>query len=228
MRKRSDNSKTGEDEIVLAPSDLKKGMRGVFAHRLGEQAEDEGRVARFWQSCGLEVEQLEKGRDVFSRLPDFRLIQDGKPFAYCEAKTVWHHTRVIRIMNGENLVEEREEASTSPVKERIGTDLVTAARQLRYENAEHVLFNFVFLVNQDKDARPEHVEMLLSGEAPERLKSNLDSFRRDVDLCFWAVPIENGRVLVERCFLLNPNLRSFAEEITGMRRDRVIPLEPAA
>jgi hypothetical protein len=237
MNRKPDHGKRDDDEIVLSSFDSTRAMRGVFVHRRGEQPEDEDKVAKFWQSCGIEVEHLETERDLFSGMPDFRLFRDGRPFAYCEVKTIWRHTRSIRILHDEKPIDERVEVSAAPVEERLTGDLVSAVRQLQYQNADHKLFNLVVLVNRDENANPEMVAALLSSvEGLEsaalppgaRRKEGLQEFRREIDLCLWASPSAGGGLIVERCFLLNPGLRSFAEEITGLRGDKLISLEPAA
>jgi hypothetical protein len=214
-------------------------LRGAYVHRRGEDAEDERRVAEFWRSSGLTVEALEDPKERFSRLPDFRLYTEGNPWAYCEVKTVWRHSWTVRILHEDRPVEERLEVSDKPVSERLSGDLVTAIRQLRSGNPDHALLNFVVLVNRDADASPALLSQLfaatpaslrgsLKDRRDARLAEELQGFRRNVDLCLWVNPAPEERLAVEACLLLNPALLSFAEEITGLRRDKVISLDPAA
>ncbi|HWG18907.1 MAG TPA: hypothetical protein VG225_00155 [Terracidiphilus sp.] len=239
MNRSLNRDKADDGEIVLPPFDPAKAMRGVFAHRQGEQPEDEKRAALFWESRGFAVEQLEPTRDLRSRKPDLRLTRNGAPFAYCEVKTVWRHTTRITILHDEQPVEERIEVSKATLEERLTTDLVTAIRQLRYANPDHTLLNFVVLVNRDAEATPGHLAAVLNRIPPVEGKGlmarraawtaeEIARFRREVDLCLWANSAEDGELLIEGCYLFNPSLRSFAEEITGMRGDKVISLEPAA
>jgi len=145
----------------------------------------------------------------------------------------------VRILHDGEPTEERVEESKKPANERISGDLVTAARQLKAGNPNHSLLNFVFIVNRDAEASPTLLSQLLSeSPAPSgnslkvrrdvRLAEEVQGFRRIVDLCLWVNPGGAGQLDIEACFLLNPNLLSFAEEITGLRRDKLISLDPAA
>jgi len=227
------------DNIAPPSFDRTKGMRGSFAHRRGEQPEDERRSAEFWEARDLSVERLEISRGWFSRQPDLRLLRDGAPFAYCEVKTIWRHVTKTRILHEDGPVEERVEVTKATVEERLTTDLVSAIRQLRYANPDHLLLNIVLLVSHDAEASPDCVESVLNrpprpkgrGLAAKRATreyEELEQFRRDVDLCLWANPAAKKGLLIERCFLFNPTLRSFAEEITGLRGTKLVSLEPAA
>jgi hypothetical protein len=239
MNRNLNRGKKNDDDIVPSAFDHTKAMRGVFAHRQGEQTEDERRVAEFWQMRALEVESLEPARDLLSRQPDLRLSRGGQPFAYCEVKTVWRHTTSVRILHEDRPVEERVEVSRATVEERLTADLVTAIRQLHYANPDHALLNFVVLVNQDADATLDCLTSVLNRDLSMRGKGvaakhaartaeELEQFRRNVDLCLWAISAAKGGLHVEGCFLFNPSLRSFAEEISGLRGDKLISLEPAA
>jgi hypothetical protein len=205
---------------------------------MGEDAEDERSAAQFWTRRGFTVEVLEDPNDRFSRRPDLRLLRDSVPWAYCEVKTVWHHRRSIHILHGDG-EEVRTESTGKSVEERISGDLVTANRQLLAENPDHALVNLVLLVNRDSAASLPVLSQVLASQpagAGRSLKARRDatlakeiqSFHKTVDLCLWTAPSADGDLLLEGCFLFNPNLRSFAEEITGMRRGKVIPIEPAA
>lgn len=234
------NLDADDDEILLPAVDSAKAMRGIFAHRKGEQREDERQVAVFWQSRGLGVELLESNpRELFSRLPDMRLSRDGEAFAYCEVKTLWRNTSEIRILHEERTVEERVEASKMGTEERLTTDVIAAIRQLLYANPDHRLLNIVVLVNHDREAIRAHLahvlnrrltykELLSQDWRAARTNEEVERFRVGVDFCLWADPTEGGELKIEACYLLNPSLRSFAEEITGMRGDKLISLEPAA
>lgn len=213
-------------------------LRGAYLHRMGERAEDERAAAQFWTTHGFAIESLEDPTERFSRRPDLRLLHDGKPWAFCEVKTVWHHRWSVRIEHSDG-EEVRTESTDKPVEERISGDLVTAARQLRAENVNHALLNFVLLVNRDPAASFPVLSRVLtthSSGSGRSLKARHDAmlageiqhFRSTVDLCLWANPAEDGELLIEGVVLFNPNLQSFAEEIAGMRTDKVISLEPAA
>lgn len=239
MNRSSKRKEPDDDEIVLPPFDPVKARRGVFAHRLGEQPEDEQRVAELWESRGFAVERLEASREIHSDKPDLRLLRDGAPFAFCEIKTLWRHTTRITILHDEQPVEERVEVSKASVEERLTTDLVTAIRQLLYANPDHSMLNFFVVVNRDVDATPGHLATVLNRATPAKGRSlaakragwtakEIERFRGNVDLCLWAVPAANGALSVEGCLLMNPSLRSFAEEITGLRDEKLIALDPAA
>jgi hypothetical protein len=227
------------DETALPNVDLSKAMRGVHAHRMGENTEDEQSAANYWQGLGFAVEFLERGNDRFSRLPDLRLLRDGNPVAYCEVKTIQQHIRETHILHEEREVEVRVEWSSAPAEERLSTDLVTTIRQLNYENPDHSLLNFVVLVNRDPESAPELLTKLLAKQLPKAKRGikakheswtveAIQTFRRKVDLCLWVSPAPEKRLAVEACLLFNPALFSFAEEITGQRRDKLISLDPAA
>ncbi len=213
-------------------------LRGAYVHRMGENADDERMAAQFWMARGFAVENLEDPAERFSRRPDLLLSQDGKPWAYCEVKTVWRHSWKVHILH-EGREEVRTEQSAKPVDERIGGDLVTAARQLRAENQNRSLVNIVLLVNRDPEAslailaqafaaQPPQAKRGLKARHDAMLAEEIQGFRRHVDLCLWANPGPNGELAIEGCFLFNPCLRSFAEEIAGLRGAKLIPLEPAA
>lgn len=213
-------------------------LRGAFVHRMGENLEDEHIAAKFWMLHGCAVEGIEDPSERFSRRPDLRLLRDGVPWAYCEVKTIWHHRWSVHILHQDH-EEVRTQLTDKSVEERILGDLVTAERQLRAENPEHAVVNVVLLVNRDSDASISVLSRVLTGKAsgsrrsPEahregRLAEEVQRFRRNVDLCVWAVPANDSELLVEGCYLFNPSLLSFAEEIAGMRKERIISLEPAA
>jgi hypothetical protein len=227
------------DDIALPPFDRSKVMRGTFAHRQGEQPEDEKRAVMFWESRGFAVDRLESGRTLFSRDSDFRLSRDSAPLAFCEVKTVWRHTVRTRILHEDRPIEERVEVSNKTVQERLSTDLVTAIRQLLYANPDHALLNFVLLVNRDQEATlTDLLSVLNTAFSSKKTKSlaarqaiwtakEIDQFRRNVDLCLWSSAAGEELVL-DQCLLFNPSLLSLAAEITGLRGDRLISLEPAA
>jgi hypothetical protein len=213
-------------------------LRGAFVHRMGEDPEDERIAAQFWTHHGFTVESLEDPTERFSRRPDLRLLRDCVPWAYCEVKTVWQHRRSMRILHSDG-EEVRTESTGRSVEERISGDIVTANRQLHAANPDRALLNLVLLVNRDPEASLLTLSHVLAAQPPRAgrslkarreamLAEEIQRFRKTVDLCLWTMPAANGELLVEGCFLFNPNLRSFAEEITGMRGDKVISLEPAA
>jgi len=232
---RSSNDET--DEIALPPVDFSKALRGVHAHRRGEQPEDEQWVAEFWESRGFSVEKLERSRELRSQLPDLLLSRDGHPFAYCEVKTVWRHTTQFRILHEDGSVEERVELSAEPAEERLSTDLVTAIRQLNSTNSERTLRNFVVLVNRDPEATPALLAKLFARRLPvskRGLKARHDSwtvdaiqdFRRKVDLCLWIDGLSGFSVT--GYFVGNPSLQEQVEGIAGLGLEKRLPLEPAA
>ena len=214
-------------------------LRGVFVHRMGENAADERQVAKFWREHRLGADAIEDPGERYSRLPDFRLLYDGAPWAYCEVKTIGRHSWKVRILHDGQPAEERVEVSNRSVIERLSGDLITAVRQLRAGNPDHSLFNFVVLVNRDAEASPGLLAQIFSASAASqgrslkarrdaRMAEEVQGFRRDVDLCLWMKPGVEEQLAVESCLLLNPNLLSFAEEITGLRGDKLISLNPAA
>ena len=214
-------------------------LRGVFVHRMGENAADERQVAQFWRAHRLGVDAIEDPRQRFSKLPDLRLSYDGAPWAYCEVKTIARHSMKVRILHDGRPAEERVEETSRPVIERITGDLVTAARQLKAGNPDHSLLNFVVLVNRDSEASPNLLTQLFSASPASpgrslkarreaRLAEEVRGFRKNVDLCLWVNPGAEEQLVVEACLLLNPNLLSFAEEITGLRGDKMISFDSAA
>jgi len=214
-------------------------LRGFFVHRMGENAADERKVAEFWSAYRLGVDAIEDPSQRFSKLPDLCLSYDGAPWAYCEVKTIARHSWKVRILHDGRPAEERVEESGKSVIERITGDLITAARQLKSGNPDHALLNFVVLVNRDAEASPSLLANLFSEKPASagrslkarheaRMAAELQSFRNIVDLCLWANPVTEERLTVEACLLLNPNLLSFAEEITGLRGDKLISLDSAA
>ena len=225
------------------PSSLAAGsdspLRGVFVHQMGENAADERQVAQFWRAHRLGVEAIEDPGQRFSKLPDLRLTYDGTPWAYCEIKTIAPHGLKVRILHDGLPSEERVEETGRPVIERITGDLVTAVRQLKAGNPDHALLNFVVLVNRDAEASPSLLTELFSAKRASagrslkarreaRLAEELQSFRKNVDLCLWVNAGAGEQLVVEACLLLNPNLLSFAEEISGLRGDKLIFFDSAA
>jgi len=226
-----------EDEIVLPSFDPSKAMRGVFAHRQGEQPEDERRVVEFWESRGFAVESLEQSRDLRSRQPDLRLSFDGQPFAFCEVKTIWRHTTHISILHEDRPVEERVELSDLPAEERLSADIVTAIRQLNYANSDHALKNFVVLVNRDPESSPALLNKLFAKQPPTSRRSlqarreswtvdAIQDFRRNVDLCFWVDGLSGFSVT--GYFLGNPTFQKQVEKMVGIEDEKLIVLDPAA
>jgi len=214
-------------------------LRGVFVHRMGENAADERQVAEFWRMHRLDVDAIEDPGERFSKLPDLRLSHDGVAWAYCEVKTIARHRWKVSILHDDRPTEERVEESGKSVIERIAGDLITAARQLKAGNPDHSLLNFVVLVNRDAEASPSLLTHLFSARpAPAghslkarreaHLADELRSFRSNVDLCLWVNPVAEERLEVESCLLLNPNLLSFAEEVTGLHGDKLISFDSAA
>jgi hypothetical protein len=217
--------------------DFSKAMRGVYAHRMGENCEDEKRVADYWKGLGFAVESLESDNDRFSRQPDLRLLRNGKPVAYCEVKTIQRHRHHIRILHEDREIEERVELSAVPVEERLSTDLVTAIRQLNYANSDRTLLNFVVLVNRDPESSPALLAKLFAQRPPKSkrgLKAKHESwtveaiqnFRREVDLCLWVDGLSNFSVT--GYFVGNPSIREQVEGFTGLGLEKLLPLEPAA
>jgi hypothetical protein len=214
-------------------------LRGVFVHRMGENAADERLVAQFWRAHRLGVDAIEDARQRFSKLPDLCLSYDGAPWAYCEVKTIARHNWKVRILHESRPPEERIEETSKPVIERITGDLVTALRQLMAGNPDHSLLNFVVLVNRDPEASPSLLSQLFSATPASsgrslkarrdaRLAEEVRGFRHNVDLCLWVNQGAEEQLVVEACLLLNPNLLSFAEEITGLRGDKMISFDSAA
>ncbi len=213
-------------------------LRGAFVHRMGENLDDESMAAKFWTAQGFAVDTLEKPGERFSRRPDLRLLRGGGAWAYCEVKTVWQHRWTVHILHKDR-EEVRNELTNKSVEERIGGDLVTAARQLRAENPDHGLLNFVMLVNRDSEASLGVLSCLLTEKPPKarrgaqarhdaKVTEEIQRFRRDVDLCLWTKPAAKGELAIEGCVLFNPSLRSFAEEIAGLRGGKLISLDSAA
>ncbi|MGO9336170.1 MAG: hypothetical protein ACLPY1_01555 [Terracidiphilus sp.] len=214
-------------------------LRGVFVHRMGENAADERQVAEFWRERRLGVDAIEDPRQRFSKLPDLCLSYNGAPWAFCEVKTIARQSWKVRILHDGQPPEEYMEETSRSVIERLTGDLVTAARQLKAGNPDHALLNFVVLVNRDAEASPGLLANLFSAKRASagrslkaryvaRLADELQSFRKTVDLCLWVNPIAEQRLNVEACLLLNPNLLSFAEEVTGLRGDKLISFDSAA
>lgn len=225
------------DEIAPSPVDFSKGMRGIYAHRLGENLEDEQKVAGYWQGLGFAVESLEGGNDRFSRWPDLRLLRNGNPVAYCEVKTLQRHRHHISILHEDRKVEERLQPSSAPVEERLSTDLVTAIRQLNYANADHALLNFVVLVNRDPESAPALLTKLFARQMPSSKRSlkarheswtveAIQDFRRKVDLCLWVDGLSGFSVT--GYFVGNPSQREHVARLTGLGFEKLLPLEPAA
>ena len=237
LNKAKMNQKAGAASF---PGDERSVPRGVYAHRMGEVADDERRVAEFWRDCGFEVEAIEDVSERFSRRPDLRLSKDGAGWAYCEVKTIWRHRWTIRILDDEDqAVEERVEESNAPVSERISGDLVTAFRQLKAGNPDHALLNVVVMVNRDAEAsfelltralahEPHSFGGTLQAKRTAMLAKEMEEFRRCVDLCLWTVERADGRLAAEGCVLFTEGLREQVKAWTGLDSGKQIILKPAA
>jgi hypothetical protein len=235
---RKAQKRPGKKPPSLVPDDQGP-LKGLFVHRMGENVDDEQAVAEFWRAHGLEADALESPSQRFSRLPDLRLAQGGIPWAYCEVKTLWRHSWTVRILHQDLPVKERRQATRRQIDERIENDLAMAGQQLNAGNPSHVLLNFVVFVNRDPEASPSLLEKILAQPAVSsgrslkarralKMAQEVQAFRRNVDLCFWAKPTRQGKLVIEKCLMFNPSLRSFTEEITGLRGKKLVPLEPAA
>ena len=216
-------------------------LRGVYAHRRGEVAADERCVAEFWRGRGFTVEAAEDAGERFSGKPDLLLSKDGAEWAWCEVKTVWQHHWTVRILDEEDRVmEERVEESSRPASERISADLVTALRQLKSGNPDHVLLNIVVFVNRDPEASFTLLTQMLArhelgssartllARRAAMLAREIQEFRNCVDLCLWAVEQADGRLAVEGCLLFTTALREQLEALPGLDSAKQIILEPAA
>jgi hypothetical protein len=204
---------------------------------MGENLEDEQRVAGYWQGLGFVVQLLEPERDTFSRSPDMLLLRNGKPVAYCEVKTIRRHRHHIRILHDDREVEERVELSTAAVEDRLSTDLVTAVRQLNYANSDHALDNFAVFVNRDPEATPALLANLFDKRPPSskrglRAKHEawtveaIQDFRRKVDLFLWVDGLSGFSVT--GYFAGKASFRQQVKEFTGLGLEKLLPLEPAA
>ena len=229
-----------DDGIRLPPFNSAKAVRGVFAHRQGEQPVDERRVADFWENQGFGVEFLEPNpRELRSLLPDLRLTRDGQLFAYCEVKTIWRHTSHIRILHEGRLVEERVDVSKAGVEERLTTDVIASIRQLLYANPDHGLLNIVVLVNRDADAnaallahvlnrRPSYKEIASQDWRAAKSIEEVEKFRLGVDICLWGDSSAGDGFSVSNYFLLNPRLAEEVKTWTGLDEEKRIMLQSAA
>jgi hypothetical protein len=206
---------------------------------MGENTEDERVVAEFWQRRGFVTQALESPSDRFSRQPDLLLSRNGRPWAYCEVKTIWRHRWKVTLLHDDRPVEERTERSEKPVDERICGDLLTALGQLHATNPAHSILNVVVLVNRDPEASPAVLGPIFSKKPPvsrRTLKARMEAktverlqrFRHEVDLCLWTTISEAGALDVEGYFSLNPGSHSIVSEVAGLRAEKQITLEPAA
>ncbi len=163
----------------------------------------------------------------------------GKPWAYCEVKTIWRHSWTVRILHQDRPAEERLEISDKPVEERLSGDLVTAIRQLRSGNPDHSLLNVVVLVNWDEEASLAVLKQLFSAQASSinrgpgtrhaaRLADEIRVFCRDVDLCIWATEQADGILVVEAYFLFSAEHKEQVRQIVGLGPEKLIVLKPAA
>ena len=239
MKPSSKQKMSKDKQLRASPRSSKAPLpRGAFVHRMGEMPEDENTAAEFWRLKGFAVKTLENPSERYSRLPDLLLSLDGQPWAYCEVKTIWRHSWTVRVLHEGQTSEERHEATDRPVDERVSGDLVSALRQLHAANADHGLLNLVILVNRDPEASHSVISRLLCQSPPgngrsltarraARLADELQTFRRDVDLCIWAKGIEGG-FTVDGYFLLNPRLEDSVKMIAGLGSEQRILLEPAA
>jgi len=214
-------------------------LRGIFVHKLGEQQADEQAAVDFWRESGFEVELLETGLSRHDVRPDFRLDREGRPWAYCEVKTLWRHTWTTTILH-ENQPPERQTGFTEKTaEERLSGDLLLALRVLHRTNSDHALPNIILLVNHDPELSPASVARVLAvppASADANLKSlrdtwmaeELNTFRSEIDLCIWADGLENGRFAVRGYFPTNPELQNRIKQVADQVCERQISLEPAA
>ena len=152
-------------------------------------------------------------------------------------KTVWHHRWTVHILH-KNREEVRPELTNKSVEERIGGDLVTAARQLHAENPAHSLLNFVLLVNRDSEASLGILSDVLTEKPPrlggaQRPAMTRWSKRFSVSAAtsiFACGPSRRRRKSsrVEACLLFNPSSSLLRRRRSPDYAEKLISLEPAA
>jgi hypothetical protein len=226
-------------DAPLSEDRLAGAMRGVYAHRMGEVAQDEKAIASFWRDSNFEVKALEPVDDRRSQQPDLFLSLNGIPFAYCEIKTIQDHRIVTRILHQDRPVEERTEVSGVSPEERLASNLVTAIRQLKYVNSNHELFNLVVLVNRDPEAAPAKLTELFLKPAPKSPRSlkakheawtvaAIQEFRHKVDFCLWMEPAADGKLIPVAYFAQDPSFIGKFEALSKLGLDKLIALQLAA
>jgi hypothetical protein len=163
MRNNIRDRKQFDDSLELpADIDFRSGERGKYAHRFGEVERDEELAAQYLVGQGFQVARIEEDR--FAKTPDFRLLKDGKPVAYCEVKTferdVWLDRMLAEAPSGSLAGGSRPD----PIYNRISNAIHTAAKQLASANRDHGMLNILVLINRDKQAKYQDLVSVTTGE----------------------------------------------------------------
>jgi hypothetical protein len=108
-----------------------------------------------FKESGIVLERFNRHETLAGRTPDFKIMRDGKLFAFCEVKSPrddWLEEPSGRLVGG---------ARPDPTFNRIARHIGKAASQFHAVNADHALPNILVFVNHaDASHRNDLIETL--------------------------------------------------------------------
>jgi len=144
---------------------------------------------------GIVLERFNRHETLAGRTPDFKIMRDGKLFAFCEVKSPrddWLEEQIDSAPYGQLVGGARPD----PTFNRIARHIGKAASQFHAVNADHALPNILVFVNHaDASHRNDLVETLtgtFETESGERIptvrhisEGRLGKVREQIDLYIW-------------------------------------------
>jgi hypothetical protein len=219
--------------------DFSRGLRGVHAYRFSKLSSDEALILGYWQGKGFEVGSFAKNEMRDLKTPDFRLSRGGVEVALCEVKSfqkdTWLDNQLENAASGELVGGLRPD----PIFNRISNAIHTAFKQFESVNSDHMLLNFLLLVNHDTSAKPEDLDRVLTGYENPRMglfeptcvqfsEGRIREEKNQVDLYVW-LGLKNGRIPSREYRVLgNPSTHGRVCELLKIDPAKVKKLTPAA
>jgi hypothetical protein len=148
-----------------------------------------------FKKSGIVLERFNRHETLAGRTPDFKVMRDGKLFAFCEVKSPrddWLEEQIETAPPGQLVGGPRSD----PTFNRIARHIEKAASQLHAVNADHALPNILVFVNHaDASHRGDLVETLtgtFETESGGRFptvrhisEGRLGKVRDQIDLYIW-------------------------------------------
>ena len=97
-------------------------------------------------TCGLVLRRFDRAEMLAGRTPDFRVLRDDEPVAFCEVKSPrddWLEEQIDQVPAGQIADGLRED----PTFNRIARHIKKAATQFDAVNSDHILPNILVFVN---------------------------------------------------------------------------------
>jgi hypothetical protein len=148
-----------------------------------------------FKASGIVLERFNRHETLAGRTPDFKIMRDGKLFAFCEVKSPrddWLEEQIDTAPSGRLVGGARPD----PTFNRIARHIGKAASQFHAVNADHALPNILVFVNHaDASHRNDLIETLtgtFETESGERIptvrhisEGRLGEVREQIDLYIW-------------------------------------------